>query len=186
MSKVVVGMTISVDGFVSDRKGSIDALYSDFAEFVASEPLKQSIAKTGAAVMGRKTFALAEDPDSYAVDYEYQVPIFVLTHQIPSKKPRENDLLSITFVTDGIESAIAQAKLAAGAKDVTVIGGPSTMRQCIQAGLADELHMDIMPVLLGSGLRLFEDLGLQSIQLTRLDVVSLPSGRTHIRFRIEK
>ena len=186
MSKVVVGMTISVDGFVSDRDGRIDALYTDFAEFVASEPLKQSIAETGAVVMGRKAFAMAEDPDSYAVDYEFQVPIFVLTRQIPSKKPKENDKLTITFVTDGIKSAIAQAKLAAGAKDVTVIGGPSTMRQCIQAGLADELQIDIMPILLGSGLRLFEDFDMPPMQLTRLDVFSLPSGRTSIKYRIEK
>lgn len=186
MSKVVVGMTMSVDGFVSDKTGSIDALYSDFATFVESDPIKQSIADTGAAVMGRKAFALAPNPDSYAVDYEYQVPIFVLTHQIPSRKPKENDKLTITFVTDGIESAIAQAKLAAGAKDVTVIGGPSTMRQCIQAGLADELHIDIMPILLGEGLRLFEDFGLPPIQLTRLGVSTLPSGRTSIKYRIEK
>jgi len=186
MSKVVVGMTISVDGFICDAQGRIDALYPDFESFVTSDYIKQSIAYTGAVVMGKNAFAMADDPDSYAVDYEYQVPIFVLTHHIPSKKPRENDLLTITFVSEGIESAVAQAKLAAGAKDVTVVGGARTIQQCLQAGLADELHVDIMPVLLGNGLRLFDNPGLGQIQLTRLEVISLPAGRTHISYRIEK
>lgn len=71
---------------------------------------------------------MAEDPDWYAGNYEYQVPIFVLTHHIPSKQPRRTDSLYFTCVTDGIESAIKQAKAAAGDKDVTVIGGASTIR----------------------------------------------------------
>jgi len=78
-------------------------------------------------------------------------------------------------VIDGIESAIEQAKVAAGKQDVTVIGGASTIRQCIKAGIADELHLDVMPILLCGGLRLFEDFGIIPIQLERIDVVNLPS-----------
>jgi dihydrofolate reductase len=134
--------------------------------------------------MGRNSFAMSEDPDSIADNYEYQVPIFVLTHKPPKKRPKENDRLTFTFVTDGIESAVIQAKAAAGDKDVNIIGATSTARQALKAGLADELHIDIMPVLLGGGLRLFEDMEMESILLERMKVLELPKGRTHMRFRI--
>ena len=126
---------------------------------------------------------MAEDPDWY-IDYEYQVPIFVLTHVIPNKPPKATDKVSFTFVVDGVESAIKQAKLAAGNKDVTVIGGASTIRQCIKTGLVDELQIDIMPILLHNGLRLFEGSDAAAIQLERLNVVNLPSGRIHLEFRV--
>jgi dihydrofolate reductase len=186
VAKVILGMTMSLDGFINDRSGSVSALYPDLAALRDTEPLRESIHSTGAVVMGWNSFAMADDPDSIAGNYEYQVPIFVLTHEAPKKKPKETDRLTFTFVTDGIESAIAQAKAAAGDKDVTIIGAPSTARQCMRAGLADELHIDIMPVLLGGGLRLFEDTGMESVQLERLKVVELPAGRTHLRFRFVK
>ncbi len=149
-------------------------------------PMQESIRNTGAVVMGRNSFAMADDPDWFADNYEYQVPIFVLTHQAPKKKPKETDRLTFTFVTEGIASAIAQAKAAAGEKDVTIIGAASTAQQCIRAGLADELHIDIMPVLLGGGLRLFEDTGMDPVQLERIKVLELPGGRTNHQFRFVK
>jgi dihydrofolate reductase len=184
MTKVILGATMSLDGFINDRSGSVAALYPDLDTWSDLETGRESIRKTGAVVMGRNSFAMAEDPDSIEENYEYQVPIFVLTHQVPVRHPKENDRLSFTFVTDGIESAVAQAKAAAGERDVTVIGGASTAQQCLLAGLADELHIDIMPVLLGGGLRLFDDLDLESIRLERKKVVELPGGRTHLEFRI--
>lgn len=81
---------MSVDGFVNDSRGSVDSLYSDFESFRDSEPLIETIQNTGAVVMGKNdAFAMAEDPDLYAENYEFQVPIFVLTHTIPYKKPVE-------------------------------------------------------------------------------------------------
>ncbi len=186
MGKVVLGTTMSIDGFINDRSGSVAALYPDLDTWRYTEPGRESIQNTGAVVMGRNSFAMADDPDSIADNYEYQVPIFVLTHAAPKKKPKENERLTFTFVTDGIESAITQAKAAAGDKDVNIIGAASTALQCIRAGLADELHVDIMPVLLGGGLRLFEDAGLEPVQLERLKVMELPGGRTHLRFRFVK
>lgn len=184
MGKVVLGMTMSLDGFVNDRDGSVGALYSDLETYQDTEPLKESIRNTGAVVMGRNSFAMAEDPDSFAGNYEYQVPIFVLTHEPPKKHPKETDDLRFTFVTDGIENAIRQAKAAAGDKDVNVIGAASTAQQCLKAGLADELHVDIMPVFLGGGLRPFENLDAEQVRLERIDVVKLPNGRTHMKFRL--
>jgi dihydrofolate reductase len=187
MGKVVLGMTMSLDGFINDRNGSVAALYPDLAAWRETEPGKESIESTGAVVMGRNSYAMSEDPDWFAENYEYQVPIFVLTHAPPEKHPKETKDLTFTFVTDSIERAIRQAKgAAAGDKDVNVIGAASTARQCLEEGLADELHVDIMPVLLGSGLRIFEDLGPETIRLERIKVMELPGGRTHLRFRIIK
>ncbi len=186
MRKVVLGMTMSLDGFINDRGGSVEALYPDLAALRETGPLKESIQNTGAVVMGRNSFAMAEDPDAIAGNYEYQVPIFVLTHQPPKKHSKEAGGLTFTFVTDGIESAIEQAKAAARDKDVNVIGAASTARQCLNAGLADELHIDIMPVFLGGGLRPFDGVDEGQVQLERLKVVELPGGRTHLRFRIVK
>ncbi len=82
------------------------------------------------------------------------MPIFVLTHRAPEQVARgENDQLTFSFVTEGIVQVIEQAKAAAGDKDVTVVGGVNTIQQCIRAGLADELHIDLRSVLLGDGLR---------------------------------
>ena len=185
MAKVILGTTMSLDGFINDRNGSVAALYPDLEAWRETESGKESIQNTGAVVMGRNSYAMAEDPDWFAGNYEYQVPIFVLTHAPPKKHPKETQDLTFTFVTDGIESAIRQAKRAAGEKDVNIIGAPGTARQCLKAGLADELHVDIMPVLLGGGLRLFED-SMESIQLERINVMELPHGRTHLKFRVVK
>ena len=186
MGKVILGMTMSLDGFISDRNSSVADLYPDLIAWSETEPGRESIQNTGAVVMGRNSYAMAEDPDWFAGNYEYQVPIFVLTHKPPGKMPKQTDDLTFTFVTDGIQSAIRRAKAAAGDKEVNMIGAASTERQTLKTGLADELHVDIMPVLLGDGLRLFEDLGTETIRLERIKVMELPGGRTHLRFRILK
>ncbi|GIK37922.1 MAG: hypothetical protein BroJett011_17550 [Chloroflexota bacterium] len=106
MGKVIIGMTMSLDGYVEDRSGSVGALYPDLDTLRDTEPLCEAIQHTGAVVMGWKAFAMAKDPDFYAGNYEFQVPIFVLTHTPPDKRPKETDQLTFTFVTDGIESVI--------------------------------------------------------------------------------
>jgi dihydrofolate reductase len=143
--------------------------------------LQEEIRTTGAVVMGRHSYNMG-DPDSFADNYEYQVPIFVLTHHIPEKKPKETQRLSITFVTDGVESAIAQAKAAAGDKNVILIGA-STSQQAMNAGLCDELHIGIMPVLFGGGLRLLEHIDVSRITLEKIRVFEA-GARTDIWFRV--
>jgi dihydrofolate reductase len=191
MGKVIFGMTMSLDGYINDRNGSVERLYSDLAvgnlqdESIQNNAVMQeALRNTGAVVLGKNAFLMAENPDSYADTYEFQVPIFVLTGTKPEPPPKENENLTFTFVTEGIAAAISQAKQAAGGKDVTIIGGASTAQQALRAGLVDELHIDIMPVLLCGGLRLFEALGTEQIRLERMEVVELPAGRTHLRFRI--
>lgn len=185
MGKVIVGITISLDGFVNDRNGLVTRLYPDLAELRKTEMLVESIRTTGAVLMGRRAYEMA-DLDSYDWDdYEFQVPIFILTHRVPEKIPRENGKLTFTFVTDGIESAVAKAKRAAGDKNVTVVGGASTFQQCVNAGLCDEMQIGIMPVLLGNGLRLFEKIDTTHIELEKLRILESGSGRTDILFRVD-
>jgi dihydrofolate reductase len=186
MAKVNAGMAMSLDGFVEDRHGSVGALYPDLDALRKTEFMRESIQNTGAVVMGWNAFAMAQDPDWFAGNYEYQVPIFVLTHEVPKRHPKETDQLTFTFVTDGIENAIRQAKAAAGQKDVVVIGGASTVQQCINAGLVDELDVIIMPVLLCGGLRLFENIGAEPIRLEKIKVTDLPVGGTYLLFRVVK
>jgi len=122
MGKVILGFTMSLDGFINDRNGGVGDLYYDLETLRYAEPLKESIQNTGAVVMGRNAFMMAEDPDSYAGNYEYQVPIFVLTQHVPQKKPKETSQLTFTFVTDDLETAIRQAKVAAATRMSPLLG----------------------------------------------------------------
>jgi dihydrofolate reductase len=183
MGKVIVGMMMSLDGFVNDRNGDVSRLYPDMEALRETDALQEAIKTTGAVVMGRNAYDMGQGDFT---GYEFQVPLFVLTHQAPETAARgENDKLSFTFVSDGIESAIEKARAAAGDKNVTVIGGADTARQCLRAGLADELQIDLAPVLLGGGLRFFEPLGAAPMTLEQTRVTEYP-GFTHLRFRVVK
>src|ERR1700730_11019856 len=168
MGKVIVGATMSLDGFMNDRNGDVSRLYPDLEALRSIEMLQEEIRTTGAVVMGRRAYDMAEGD---LTDYEYQVPIFVLTHAVPEKGAKgENDRLTLTFVTSGIERAIEQAKAAAGDKQVTVVGGANTAQQCLRAGLVDEIHIGIVPVIFGEGLRFFEPLVNEQLQLERIRI----------------
>jgi dihydrofolate reductase len=184
LAKVIVGMTVSVDGFVADARGSVGRLYADLAELRETEYMREAIAETGAVIMGRRTFQMA-DADSYAGSYEFQVPIFVLTRRPPRVAPKQDARLSFTFVSDGVASAVAKAGVAAGQKAVQVVGGVNVIRQLFEAGLVDELQLDVMPVFLGGGLRAFESAGLERVRMEKMDVREF-GARTSLRFRVVK
>ncbi len=180
-AKVVLGMTMSLDGFINDRDGSVERLYPDLTALRETAALQEAIRTTGAVVMGRRAYDMAGGDFT---GYEFQTPIFVLTHQAPQTATRgENDKLKFHFVTDGIASAVARTKVAAGDKDVAVIGGASTAQQCLNAGLVDELQVAIRPVLLGAGLRLFERLEAAPIALEPIAVTESPLA-TDLHFRV--
>lgn len=182
MAMVTARMTMSLDGYVADRSGSADRLYTDLAELRDTEYMQSAIRETGAVVMGRRTFEMG-DPDWYVGNYEFQVPIFVLTHQVPRVAPKQDGRLTFTFVTDGPASAVKQARAAAGDKVVQVVGGASVVQQLLQAGLVDQLRVDVMPVLLGDGLRLFEYVDEARTQLEKIDVKEV-GARTTLAFRV--
>ncbi len=182
MGNVIAGMTMSLDGFVADPSGRADRLYPDLAALQGTAYMNAAIKATGAVLMGRKTFEMA-DPNSYVGTYEFQVPIFVLTHHPPRIPPKQDERLTFTFVSDGVASAIAQAKAAAGDKAVQVVGGANVIQQLLRAGLVDQLHVDIMPVLLGAGPRFLEHLNPDQVHLEKIGVEEVGS-RTNLRFRI--
>jgi dihydrofolate reductase len=182
MAKVLLGMTMSLDGFINDQDGSVARLYPDLPALRETEELQRQIAATGAVVMGRRAYDMA---DGDLTGYEFQTPIFVLTHQPPAVAPRgQNDRLRVYFVTDGLASAIAQARETAGEQEVAVIGGADTARQCLNAGLVDELEVEIRPVFLGAGARFFDgvaaNIALEPIAVTRTPLT------TNLRFRVVK
>lgn len=184
MGQVHAGMAMSLDGFVRGRDGDTTPLYPAFDEIMSTDLMQEIIVTTGAVVMGRTTYDMSSGDYT---NYEFQVPLFIVTHQAPETTAKgENDKLSITFVTDGIKSAIEKAHTAAGDKNVVIVGGANVIQQCLKAGLIDELQIDISPVLLGDGLRLFEHLENENIQLEKVKVVELPGGNTDIWFRVLK
>src|SRR5260221_3596010 len=106
---------------MNDRNGDVSRLYPDLEAVRQTEMLQEEIRTTGAVVMGRRAYDMAEGD---LTNYEFQVPVFVLTHHVPDMVIKgENDKLTVTFVTDGIQSALEKAKAAAGDKDVMVVGG---------------------------------------------------------------
>ncbi len=114
-----------------------------------------------------------------SIRYRYLFSLINLLRNIPERPD-----LTFTFVTDSIESAVVQAKAAAGDKDLNIIGATSTTKQRLEAGLADELHVDVMPVFLGAGLRALEEIDECQIKLERIKAMELPGGRTYLRFRV--
>ena len=170
-------MTMSLDGFVADPCGDVGRLYSNLMDLQGADYMNAAINETGAVLMGRKTFEMA-DPDSYVGTYEFQVPIFVLTHHPPPIPPRQDEHLTFTFVSEGVASAVVQAKVASGNKSVQVVGGANVIQQAAAAGLVDELHVDVMPVLLGAGLRFLEHLDPEDISLETIDVQSVGQRAT--------
>jgi dihydrofolate reductase len=162
----------------------VGALYPDLEVLRDTDVMREAQRNTGAVVMSWKEFAMAEDPDTIADNYEFQVPLFIFTDTVPEKHPKENDAVTFTFVTDGIESAVRQAKAAADEKDVVIIGSAKTVQEFLQKGIPDELQVDILPLFLHEGARPFEGLDTTPIKLERTKVVELPAGRTHLRFRL--
>ena len=179
MAELIAGMTMSLDGFVADSNGSVGRLYPDLEALRGTPYLNTEIERTGAVLMGRRTFEMA-DPDSYVGNYEFQVPIFVLTHEPPRTAPKQDDRLTFTFCDD-LGSAVEQASAAAGARSVQVVGGASVIQQLLRAGLVDEFRVDVMPVILGGGLRLLENV--EGIRIEKLQVEEV-GARTSLAFRV--
>ena len=156
----------------------------------SSEVIERAMENVGAGIMGRKMFGggpgpWGEDPWNgwWGDDPPFQVPVFVLTHHEREPLPMEGGT-TFHFVTDGIESALAQAREAAGGQDVKLAGGAEAAQQYLAAGLVDEMQLNVAPLLLGGGARLFENVG-SDIALVQEQVVHTPEV-THIRYRVSR
>jgi len=156
-----------------------------------SEVLEESVANTGAVLMGRKMFGGPEGPWGddpwegwWGDDPPFHVPVFLLTHH-PREPLIKQGGTTFTFVTDGIESALEQARTAAGDKNVAIAGGADVAQQYLKAGLVDELQVLVAPLLLGEGVRLFDGLGTDEVKLESTRVIESPAV-THLRYRVVK
>lgn len=184
MSKVILGLTISLDGYAEDINGSVNPLYSDLEQLSESDVMNEFKMDTGAVVMSGKEFFMADDLDGYADGYEFQGPIFIFTDKVPDRHPKENDKISFTFITSGVENAIKQAKIVAGEKSVNIIGSAFTAQLCLKTDLIDELQVDIIPRFLKEGFRPFDNIGGLKNRLEIILVKELPAGRVHIRYKL--
>ena len=155
-----------------------------------SELMEDLLRNRGATVMGRRMFSggsgpWEQDPNAdawWGDEPPFHHPVFVLTHHEREPETKQGGT-TFTFVTDGIESALQQAREAAGGKDVAIGGGASVAQQYLKAGLLDELHIHVAPLLLGDGVRLFEDhLGAEPRELELVGVIDSPAV-THLRYR---
>jgi dihydrofolate reductase len=196
MGKVVLHFSMSLDGFVAGPDISVEHalgvggerlhkwMFDDnpdqtSAHGVDAELVQEVVASVGAVVLGRRTFDVGL---RHWDDTPYPAPSFVLTHEARDQLAMKS--AAFTFVTDGIASAVRQAKAAAGEKDITIMGA-NTAQQVLKAGLADEIQVQLIPVLLGSGARLFDHIGTELIELKRTRVVDAPLV-THLGFQVVK
>ncbi|WP_412027158.1 dihydrofolate reductase family protein [Deinococcus yunweiensis] len=180
MSIVLLSMFVSLDGFVNNPQGKVGPLYPDPAAFGDTAYMRESIQKTGAVVMGRRTFDMG-DPADYVGQYEYQVPIFVVTHHPPEVATPQDEHLTFTFVTGGIEDAVTRARAAAGNREVLIIGA-SAGQQALNAGVVDELELGLSPMLFGGGTPLLAHLE-RPPRLEQIRVTDL-AGVTILRYRV--
>jgi dihydrofolate reductase len=155
--------------------------------------VEESFEASGAIIMGRRMFSCGsgpwkDDPNAdawWGDDPPFHMPVFVLTHH-PRETVTKEGGTTFTFVTDGIESALAHAREAAGAKDVGIGGGANAAQQYLKAGLLDELLIHVAPALMGDGVRLFEDhLADGQVELECTQVIDSPAV-THLRYRVVK
>ncbi len=184
MTKFILDMAISIDGYISGPGDADVGLYDWYFDPVGSnrDVVDELVAETGAIIMGRNVFGAGPDATGYD-DTPYEVPHFVVTHQPPDREL--GGPVDFRFVTDGIESALEQARVAADSKDVSVAGGANVIRQYLKAGSLDEIQIHFVPVLLGGGVRLFDQLGTERIELEGTRVIDSPRV-THLRFRVVK
>jgi dihydrofolate reductase len=199
MALITAQMSVSLDGFFSGPE-DIDAGFHRVTRWVIdtiawrdrqgleggehnanSKLIAEMQEATGAYVMGRRMFDVGEAP--WGDNPPFHAPVFVVTHR-PRETLSRAGGTTFTFVTDGVDTAIEQARAAAKAKDVAISGGGNLLRQVIRAGLLDQLELHISPVLIGDGIRLFDPAEHDAVELTPTRVIDTPDV-THIRYKVK-
>jgi dihydrofolate reductase len=194
MGKVIFDITASLDGFVAGPNDSpalpmgegglrlfdwyfADTETSRSPEHIESEIREEAVQTVGAIVSGRRTY---DNAHGWNGEHPLHVPVFVVTHHVPEGV----GAFKGAFVTDGVESAVRQAQAAAGDK-VVALNSPNIAQQCLKAGLLDELSLHFVPVLLGGGVRLFDPLGIEPVELECTQATNTPKV-IHMTFRVLK
>lgn len=205
MGNVTIDMSMSLDGFIAGPNGSAEQPLGDGGDRLHNwlydlaswrerhgmeggerdpdaEVLEESFKDIGAIVMGRNMFNHAEK--EWGDNPPFRVPVFVVTHE-ESEPSIQRGGTNFTFVTNGFQKALVQAKAAAGDKHVSVAGGANIIQQFLTAGLIDEIQVHIVPILLGKGRRLFQYIGGQPVELERVRTVDSPCV-SHLKYRVVK
>jgi dihydrofolate reductase len=193
MSKVYAEQSMSLDGYTTGPNVRIgngmgddgDRLHDwrfDAKTETDAAVLDEIYASNGAVVIGKRMFDVGFEP--WGDPPPFGMPVFIVTHEAREPMPMQGGT-TYRFVTDGIEAALEQARAAAGDKNVLVQGGANIIRQYLKAGLLDEMHIAIVPSLLGDGIRLFEGLDPAGIELRKVSSIDTP-GATHFRFEVVK
>ncbi len=195
MGKVIANMSMSLDGFIADPADGTDQLFgwmvsgdievptaADWLTFRTSQAsasyLRDAIANVGALIAGRHLFDVAQ---GWGGTHPTGVHVFVVTHEPPTDWPHTE---TFTFVTDGIDSAVELATAAAGGKNV-VVASAKTAQQCLDAGLLDVINVDLVPVVLGEGVRFFENLATSPVELGDPTVIE-GVGVTHLAYPVRR
>jgi dihydrofolate reductase len=200
MAKVIAGITMSLDGYITGPNDRLGAGLGDDGERlhhwvfggpwsyesprgspagVDQDYLDDVFASAGAWIVGR---TMHDVVDGWGDDPGFGVPVFVVTHR--SRETVVKGDTAFEFVTDGIADALARARAAAAGKNVIVMGGADLLRQYLAAGLVDDFTLTIAPVLLGAGKRLFDGISRTDIRFERTEVIESPFA-THLRFRVQ-
>jgi len=198
MGKVMTGATMSIDGYIAGPgESGFDLLFQWYGNgdvetptgnpemtlrtsAASAEHLKNLRETTGALLVGRHLFDMT---NAWGGRHPLDVTTVVLTHRLPEDRPAADE--NFVFVTEGIEAAVAKAREIAGDRDVGVNGGQMA-RQCLDAGLLDEVHVDLVPVLLGGGTPFFSELGTRPVQLDGPVSVVEGTGVTHLRYLVRR
>jgi dihydrofolate reductase len=195
VAKVITGFSTTLDGFIAGEDDRVDEVFSWLSsgdtEYTAPDSrwvfkvspesakyLGALFGSIGALVTGRRQFDLTK---GWRGNHPLNVPVFVVSHRPPPQLEKDSPF---TFVPEGVERAIAMAKEIVGDKNVAV-DGANVVQQVIKAGLVDEIGIDLVPFLLGMGVRYFDHLGNVPIKLERIQIVEAPDV-THLRFRVVK
>jgi dihydrofolate reductase len=199
MGNVMTGFTMSLDGFIADPNDGVERLFEWYASgeteyrfpgdpdnhlavrvsATSAELLREQTEAIGALVVGRRLFDLT---NGWSGRHPIDVPVFIVTHTIPKEWVEAHEGAPFTFVTEGVERAVERARAVASDKNVGV-GGADVAQQCIKAGLVDEIGVELVPVLLGKGIRFFDHLGSEPVELEQTRMIE-GYGVTHLRFRV--
>jgi dihydrofolate reductase len=215
MARLMLDISMSLDGFIAGPNRTVESPLGDGGERIHEwmfglaswrephgrsggtrnaddEVVRESRGSTGAVLMGRRMFSGGEgrwedDPVAdgwWGDDPPFGVPVFVLTHH-PRETLTKQGGTTFTFVTDGLDAAVTQAREAAGDRNVLVAGGASLAQQCLRAGAVDEVQIHLAPLLLGDGVRLFDGLDPEDVRLELTRVIESPAV-THLGYRVVK
>jgi dihydrofolate reductase len=209
MTKVFVSMSISLDGFIAPKERADDpnheqwmkqwmelqnwAMHQQFLRQNLklgnggetgqdNRIIEETFQRTGASILGKRMFDSGEH--GWPEEAPFHTPVFVLTHEVRAPWERPGGT-TFYFVNDGIERALAQAREVAGGKDIRIAGGADVVRQYLNAGLVDELHLALAPMLMGEGIRLFDRIDQTQIGLKTVKVIHSPHV-THLRYAVSR